>query len=145
MTYQTVKTLDHSRGISCIYREPGKPMRGHTVCVSVTLEADNLNNDGRVVSDASLEALCAVIKRALCNVLLVSQEDTDVDFLGSFAGMNIADVIILPGITFEHFAMYIFRETEHWLFDEEHGGRVRVYSAEISSQEGNAARFVRNF
>lgn len=145
--YQVVKTYGHDLGISACFRQWRAKshcafLHGYALSFQLTFESATLNDQNWVIDFGGLKEIKELIFGCFDHKLLVAEDDPELDTISSLAGLGIADVVVLPATGCEAFALYVAKEIERWLFEHEHGGRVRLARLTVAEHSGNAATYI---
>lgn len=109
MPYRVTKTYGHDLGLSACFRQPRATshcrfLHGYALSFKFTFEADDLDANNWVLDFGGLKPLKAWLCETFDHKLLVAEDDPELDYLASLAGMGLADVLVVPRIGCEAFA-----------------------------------------
>ncbi len=144
--YRSSKIYPPSRGLSICYRNPMahshcNQLHGYALGIHFEFEAKDLDAQGFVVDFGGLKHLKGILDDAFDHKLLVSENDPQLDYIASLAGLGIADVVTLPAVGCEAWAEMVYEVAEGWLEDAGFAPRVHLTRVTVSEHEANSASF----
>lgn len=146
MPYVSTKTYGHEVGLSCCFRQwraqsHCRFLHGYALAIRLEFEATDLDARNWVVDFGSLKGFKGWLEITFDHKLLVAEDDPEKDMLCSLAGLDLADVIVVPKTGCEAFAELIFECAETWLTDNGYAPRVKMRSVEVREHGANSAVF----
>lgn len=143
--YYVTKTYGHELGLSACFRQwratsHCRWLHGYPLSFKLQFGcADNdLLNDW-VVDFGGLKEVKAWLVSMFDHKLLIAEDDPELDYLGSLAGLDLADALIIPRVGCEGFARFVYDHVFDWLGDNGHAPRVFLHSVEAREHAGNSA------
>lgn len=145
MTYLTVKTFPP---ISCCYRNwkaesHCRFLHGYALEITVKFSSDTLDDTHWGVDFGKLKSLKEALEDTFDHKTLIESDDPFLELFRSMSQQGIIDLRILPGISCEKFAEYVFTLAEGWLMANNYTPRIKVEEVEIKEHHHNAATFQR--
>lgn len=143
MTYTTVKTFPP---ISCCYRNwrassHCRFLHGYALEISVYFSSSALDETNWGVDFGKLKSLKEKLEDTFDHKTLIESDDPFIELFRSMSQTGIIDLRILPAISCEKFAEYVFTLAEGWLFDNDYDARVHVSKVTVKEHHHNAASF----
>jgi 6-pyruvoyltetrahydropterin/6-carboxytetrahydropterin synthase len=143
VTYLTVKTFPP---ISCCYRNwkaesHCRFLHGYALEISVYFSTTLLDETNWGVDFGKLKTLKEKLEETFDHKTLIESDDPHLELFRSMSQAGIIDLRILPAISCEKFAEYVFTLSEGWLFDNDYMGRVSVNKVTVKEHHHNAASF----
>lgn len=143
MTYFTVKTFPP---ISCCYRNwkaesHCRFLHGYALEITVKFSTESLDGTSWGVDFGRLKTLKGALEHQFDHKTLIESDDPHLELFRSMSQQGILALRILPGISCEKFAQYVFTLAEGWLMDNDYSPRVKVYEVEVKEHHHNAAIF----
>lgn len=145
MTYLTVKTFPP---ISCCYRNwkaesHCRFLHGYALEITVKFSSDSLDDTHWGVDFGKLKSLKEALEDTFDHKTLIESDDPFLELFRSMSQQGIVDLRILPAISCEKFAEYVFTLAEGWLMANDYIPRIKVKEVEIKEHHHNAATFQR--
>ena len=143
MTYTVTKTYPHSLGLSVCFRQWGAEshcrfIHGYAMAFTLTFAAETLDANNWVQDFGSLKPVKAYLQDVFDHKMLVAQDDPRIDDLTYLSQLGLADVLVVPKIGCEAFALMVYDAVRTLV--PMHKG-VRLVSVECREHEGNAATY----
>jgi 6-pyruvoyltetrahydropterin/6-carboxytetrahydropterin synthase len=143
VTYLTEKTFPP---ISCCYRNwraetHCRFLHGYALEISVYFFANTLDDKNWGVDFGKLRTFKEKLEDTFDHKTLIESDDPYLELFRSVAQMGLIDLRILPGISCEKFAEYVFTLAEGWLTDNGYGAKVHVSKVMVKEHHHNAASF----
>jgi 6-pyruvoyltetrahydropterin/6-carboxytetrahydropterin synthase len=143
VTYLTVKTFPP---ISCCYRNwkaasHCRFLHGYALEISVYFSAASLDETHWGVDFGKLKTLREKLEDTFDHKTLIESDDPHLELFRAMSQQGIIDLRILPGISCEKFAQYVFTLAEGWLTDNDYNARVWVNKVTVKEHHHNAASF----
>lgn len=142
--FKSSKTFGHNLGLSCCFRQHKaqshcRLLHGYALEIRVEFQAEELDARNWVVDFGSLKSFKGRLEDTFDHKLLVAEDDPELDFLCSLAGMGLAEVVVVEATGCERFAKLIYEFAQLWLQDNGYSGRCKVASVEVREHAGNSA------
>lgn len=150
MPYLMSKSYGGASGFSCCYRDHndevsvGGQLHGAVLSFKVILEADKLDDNGRVFPTHDTEGLEEFLDNMFGNTTIVAQEDPCMEAFAQLDEDCAIDMVVLQTVSLESFAKAIFDFCLLWLEKQGQGDRVWVHSVEVREHDGLSAIFARD-
>lgn len=147
--YFMKKVFGHERGYSVCFRQHRarshcSMLHGYALSFHIELSATALDANGWVYDFGKFKEMKLYLERLFDHKLLVAFDDPQGDYIASLAGLDVADVVVLPGGTgCEAFARMVFDEMQELLHLSGEGHRVFVERVEVWEHPGNMAAYAR--
>jgi 6-pyruvoyltetrahydropterin/6-carboxytetrahydropterin synthase len=161
MPYQSTKTYGHELGLSACFRQHRAKhshcslLHGYALSFKFVFECDELDDKNWVQDFGGLKELKQWLVNRFDHKLIVSEDDPNKDDLCMLAGLDLADVIVLPAVGCEAFAQMAWEFAAALIYDGQrklfiHGDhgtittkqRVRVVSCECAEHGANSAIYI---
>lgn len=144
--YFVTKTFNPGKGYSCVFRQPladshCRLAHGYDLIFQITLGTEKLDRNGWVFDFGALKPVEERIKATFDHKWLVAENDPHKDDICALAGLGIADVIVLPHVGCEAFALWLAAETFDLLHALKEDGRVRILHTKVSEHGANTAGY----
>ena len=144
--WQSTKTYTHGIGLTCCYRNYRaeshcNKLHGYSMQVNFTFETVALDVRNFVVDFGGLKNLKELLENMLDHKCLVAEDDPHFSEFERLNGLGIIDMVILPHLSCERFAEFIYEVTEQWLIDAGFGPRCSLVQVELREHESNSAVF----
>lgn len=142
--YYVTKTYGHDLGLSACFRQwraesHCRLLHGYALSFTLKFAAHTLDDRNWVIDFGALKA----VKQHLCDTfdhkLVVAEDDPQLDMLASLAGLDLADVLVLPRVGCEYFAEHVYDWVTDWLSETDQAPRVFLHSVECREHAGNSA------
>lgn len=145
--YRSTKCYGHDLGLSACFRQHKAEshcnlLHGYALAFMFTFEAQELDARNWVVDFGGLAVLKDRLKETFDHKLLVAEDDPQLDFISSLAGMGLAEVLVVPRVGCESFAEMGARIAHDVLCFYKMEERVRVISCEVREHGANGAIFL---
>lgn len=146
--YLSTKTYGHDVGLSACFRQHRAThshcslLHGYALAFSFTFGATTLDARNWVVDFGGLDTLKAQLKHAFDHTVAVAEDDPQLDYLSSLAGLGLANVVVMPRVGCEAFAEYAAQLAHAFLRDQRMEDRVRVVQVEVREHGANSASFL---
>ncbi len=142
--YQVTKTYDHNLGLSACFRQwkaesHCRLLHGYALSFKFVFEAETLDERNWVIDFGDLDPLKEALKRDFDHKLVVAEDDPQLDTLTMLAGVDLADVLVLPRVGCEAFAQYAHGLADNLVYLHKMNDRVRVVSCEVREHGANSA------
>ncbi|UPT53319.1 6-pyruvoyl tetrahydropterin synthase protein [Synechococcus phage Ssp-JY38] len=118
-----------------------KFLHGHDIEFTITLEADELNEQGWVIDFGAFKPLREKLNNTFDHKVIVADDDPHRDDITALAGLGVLDAVSMVSVGCEAFAAFAAVEMANILSDRGELGRVRVASVWCYEQHNNAAGF----
>lgn len=144
--YFVTKTFNPNKGYSCVFRQPAADSHcrfahGYDLIFSITLGTDKLDRNGWVFDFGALKPVEERIKATFDHKWLVSDDDPHKDDICALAGLGVADVVVLPKVGCEAFALWLAAETFDLLHALKEDSRVRILHTKVCEHGANTAGY----
>lgn len=147
MTYGIVKTFGNERGLSACFRQHAatshcNQLHGYALGFRFEFEADTLDARNWVYDFGSFKPIKEWLENTFDHKLLVASDDPHMDDIAALAGIGVADVIILPAVGCEYFALMAAERAKAVIYNSaEAKDRVRVTRVDCFEHASNGAFF----
>lgn len=146
MAYQSTKTFGHNLGLSCCFRQwraesHCRLLHGYALSIKFVFEANETDSKNWVVDFGGMRSLKEWLVQMFDHTLLVANDDPQKDEICALAGLDIANVVVVPATGCEMFAYMIFNYAWKWLERYEYGHRIKLVSVEVSEHGANSALY----
>jgi 6-pyruvoyltetrahydropterin/6-carboxytetrahydropterin synthase len=147
MVWQVTKTWGHDVGLSCAFRQHRadshcSKIHGYALAISVTFEADELDERGWVIDFGGLKGLKQTVVDTFDHKTVLAIDDPALWPLRSIAeSAGVVDIVTLPMVGCEAFAHHVWRLADQWLHETSQNGRVRVASTKVAEHGANSAEY----
>ena len=148
MGFFVKKTYGTDRGFSSVFRQPRATsqtsrLHGYALGFSFLIEADELDENNWVYDFGKMKAVESFLKTTFDHKLLVAATDPHLDEIAALQGFGIADVIVLPSVGCEAFALHAF-EYASARIDHDTKGRAKLTNVECFEHGSNMAGYKYN-
>jgi 6-pyruvoyltetrahydropterin/6-carboxytetrahydropterin synthase len=122
--YYSGKRWGHELGLSACFRQwraqsHCRYLHGYPLAFEALFRAETLDANNWVQDFGSLKPVKAYLEQLFDHKLIVAYDDPQGDYISSLAGLDVADVVILPQVGCEAFAQHVFEWIEKWLKEQE--------------------------
>jgi 6-pyruvoyltetrahydropterin/6-carboxytetrahydropterin synthase len=143
VTYLTEKTFPP---ISCCYRNwradtHCRFLHGYALEITVTFSAATLDPMHWGVDFGKLRTLKEKLEDTFDHKTLIESDDPYLEAFRNLSQAGLIELRILPGISCEKFAQYVFTLAEGWLTENDYDARVWVNKVTVREHHHNAATF----
>lgn len=147
MTYFITKTLNPNKGYPCVFRQwransHCRWLHGYDLIFSITIEADELTKEGWVFDFGKFGPLKDRIEAHFDHKLLIAEDDPMKDQIRELAILDVANVVILPHVGVESFALWTAIEATDLLTATGDLGRCRVRHAHVAEHGANSGGYI---
>lgn len=144
--YKSGKIYGHDRGFSCAFRQWKADshcslLHGYALQFEFTFGSNSLDVRNWVVDFGGLKSLKGILENNFDHKLLVSEDDPQLDYISSLAGLGVADVVVLPTAGCEAFAEMVYEVGAQWLLDAGYGDRVKLLEVVVREHGANWASY----
>lgn len=147
MTYRSTKTYGHDIGMSAAFRQwraesHCNKIHGYAMAFQFTFEAKTLDKRNWVVDFGSLKSLKGILENTFDHKLIVAEDDPEIELFKAMQLNQLCDLVILPKVGCEAFAMYVYEVADGWLIDNGYKPRVNLVSVEVMEHGANSAIYL---
>lgn len=143
--YESTKILPApDKGYPCAYRNHKADshcrwIHGYDYRFKLTFRADELDRSDFVVDFGDLGWVKEQLEKTFDHTLLIDEEDPYKDEIAYLTALDVANVLVMPGVGCERFADMVFEVVEQWLKDAGYAPRVWLYKVEVFENGTNSA------
>lgn len=144
--WTTIKTFGHDLGLSCCFRQwrashsHCRFLHGYAISVELVLGCESLDARHWCFDFGNFKEIKAWLQNTFDHKLIVAEDDPQKDELCVLAGLDAADVLVLPAVGCERFAELIHKHCAP-LIERETLRRVRLISTTVREHGANAASY----
>lgn len=146
MAYQVTKTYGHEQGLTAVFRQwraesHCRFLHGYALSISITFEADELDERNWVIDFGSLKPLKELLTGMFDHKTVVARDDPKVDAMVALAEAGLIDLVFVKHTGCEAFAELIFDYVADWLRRSRHSPRVRLVKVTVREHGANEASY----
>lgn len=140
MAFQSSKTYGHDVGLSCVFRQwraesHCNQLHGYALSFKFTFECDELDSRNWVVDFGAMKGLKEQLQAYFDHTLVIADDDPSKAFFLKLHPAGLANVIVLPDVGCEAFAMFAWSLGHRWL-QEQYIPKLLAESARVEGPEG---------
>lgn len=146
--FKVRKTFGHERGLSACFRQWRSThshchfLHGYALSVEMVFGCFTLDERNWCIDFGGLKPVERFLRETFDHKLVVAEDDPAKDDLCALAGLDVADVLVLPAVGCEQFAKYVADFVKVWLEQQSDAGRVFLLEVTIAEHGSNAATYV---
>lgn len=147
--YFVTKTFNPNKGYSCTFRNwraksHCRHLHGYDLVFQVTFECapQDLTPEGWVVDFGALGPLKDQIEKTFDHTLLVAEDDPFKDEICALAGLDVANIVVLPRVGCEAFSLWLAIEATTCLEQIGRLGPVAVRNAVVYEHGANQGGYI---
>lgn len=144
--HRVTKHYGHELGLSACFRQHRALshcsfLHGYALAFTFVFEAKELDTRGWVIDFGDLNKLKDWLEFTFDHKTLVAQDDPRIEELTMLAGIDVADVIVLPRVGCEAFAKLAFEQAYAILVSKQLHERVNLVSCTVHEHGANSATY----
>jgi 6-pyruvoyltetrahydropterin/6-carboxytetrahydropterin synthase len=143
--YRSIKTYDHSEGLSCCFRQWRAEshcnlVHGYALAFKFVFATDQLDERNWCFDFGGLKPIRAWLHETYDHTMVVAQDDPALPTFRALADQGLVALRIVPAVGCEATAKHVFDHVARFI-DNETGGRVWLESVEVREHGGNSALY----
>jgi 6-pyruvoyltetrahydropterin/6-carboxytetrahydropterin synthase len=145
--FKVTKTFGHDRGLSACFRQWRSShshcrwLHGYSLSVQMVFGAFTLDERQWVIDFGGFAEIKRFLEDTFDHKVVVAEDDPAKDEIAALAGLDAADVRILPAVGCEQFAKYVHDTVATWLEGRPDRGRVFLLEVTIAEHGSNSATY----
>jgi 6-pyruvoyltetrahydropterin/6-carboxytetrahydropterin synthase len=142
--YRSIKSYDHSEGLSCCFRQwradhsHCQQVHGYALAFRFVFATDRLDDNNWCLDFGALKEVRAWLHDMFDHTVLVANDDPQLCEFQRMAGLGLMNLRTLPAVGCEEVARYTFVHVGK-MVKTDTKGRVWVESVEVREHSGNSA------
>jgi 6-pyruvoyltetrahydropterin/6-carboxytetrahydropterin synthase len=145
--YRSIKTYDHSEGLSCCFRQwraqsHCRLMHGYALAFRFVFATDSLDERNWCFDFGSMKPIRAWLHETFDHTMVVAEDDPALAAFQGLADQGLVELRVLPAVGCEATARHVFDHAAAFVAAET-GGRVWLESVEVREHGGNSAVYQR--
>lgn len=143
--YRSIKTYDHSEGLSCCFRQWRAEshcnlVHGYALAFKFVFATDQLDERNWCFDFGGLKPIRAWLHETYDHTMVVAQDDPALPTFRALADQGLVALRIVPAVGCEATAKHVFDYVARYI-DNETAGRVWLESVEVREHGGNSALY----
>ena len=145
--YEVEKHIDHSEGLSCVFRQWRAPethcsfLHGYPLAFTFTFGSDTLDQRNWVISFGELKEVKQFLKDMFDHTVIVAVDDPLLISYYEMQRVGLVQLQVLPDVGCEKVAEFVYANVVQMLQEKLDKNNVKLISVRVAEHTGNSATF----